>query len=196
MTKRAQATKRTRDCIERALIRALAEKSFGELTMLEIAGMADVSVRTVQRHYASKDDLLAATIRYPEQAISEELAKRGPQDSPRGAMTAFVTGMFMVFQVHRVELWPAYVRAADVPQVREILLAGVERREDAVDALVEAWPEAWAVDPSVARQSISRLTSYPAWRAFTDYDRFTTGRAAEFVSDLLCRALLRDYPQV
>ena len=35
------------------------------------------------------------------------------------------------------------------------------------------------------------LISYPAWRAFTDFDRFGTPGAAKIVGDLVCQLLLR-----
>ena len=76
MANRAKLTERTRAAIETALVRLLATKPYDAISMTEIAGEANVSVRTVQRHFRTKDDLLAASVRYPAEALSAELSKR------------------------------------------------------------------------------------------------------------------------
>jgi len=57
MAKRAEATGRRRRRIELALIELLATQPFSAITIGDIAAKAGVSVRTVQRHYASRDNV-------------------------------------------------------------------------------------------------------------------------------------------
>ncbi len=194
MAKRADASGRTRTGIEMALIRLLATKPYGAITVADIAGEADVSVRTIQRHYPSKGELLAASCRYSLKWTDEELSKRRPARSADEAIRLFVEAQFDFYRHHDAECWAVYSLARDVPEVQEALRATAEAWAAPIEGLIALWQEAWAVDRQSAKRAVDALVSYPAWRALTDFDRFNNPEAATFITEVLCRSLLRDYP--
>jgi len=117
MATRAKLTQRTHAGIERALVRLLATKPYDAISMTDIAKEADVAVRTVQRHFGSKDDLLAAAVRHPAQALSEELSQRPPGQPAREDLQTLVTALFAIYERHRPEIWAVYTRSSAVPQL-------------------------------------------------------------------------------
>jgi len=80
MAKREKAKDRIRRQIERALIRVLVSQPYDTTTITGIAREASVSTRTVQRHFGSKDQVLAAALRYPGGALGEDLSSRGRRE--------------------------------------------------------------------------------------------------------------------
>src|SRR3972149_3845288 len=90
MAKRADETDRTRRRIEAALIRLLGSRPYNGITIVEIAAEADVAVRTVQRHFRTKDDVLAAAFRSSAQTICEEVSKLPPAQSAKEALQHMV----------------------------------------------------------------------------------------------------------
>jgi TetR/AcrR family transcriptional repressor of bet genes len=185
MAKRAKLTERTRRDIEMALVRLLSTKSYRAVGMADIAQEADVAVRTVQRHYGSKDDVLAAAVRYPAQAMSEELSKRPPGRSPREDLQSLVASLFAIYDRHRREMWAAYTRSADAPELMQALLVAGGAWLSAVDALLARWSQRCAVDPILAKRAIVALTSYPTWRGLVGAGGFGSPEAETIVARLL-----------
>ncbi len=185
MTNRVKLTKRTRAAIELALVRLLATEPYDAISMTEIAGEANVSVRTVQRHFRTKDDLLAASIRYPAEALSAELSKRPPGPSAREDMQTLVAALFAIYSRHRPEMWAAYTRSAQVPELMRALLIGQAAWLSAVEAFIARWSDCCAIEPLLAKRTIVALTSYPAWRGLAGAGGFGSPEAETIVTKLL-----------
>lgn len=88
MSARLQAKNSTRDAIIRAAIDTfMAERSFG-ITLPAVAQRAQVTVKTVLRHFGSRDGLVDAAW---SQAYAEVMAERvPPQGDPEGAMNVLI----------------------------------------------------------------------------------------------------------
>jgi AcrR family transcriptional regulator len=190
MTKRAKAKDRVRRQIERALIRVLASRSYDAATMTDIAREAGVSDRTVQRHFGTKDRVLAAALRYPAEALAEELNGRPTAESVEGAIARLVDSMFAIYNRHRPELWAAYSHSAEVPELMRAQGVAIVAWLAAVEGLFLRWPDVWAIDPLTAKQAMIAFTSYPTWRGFTATGGFGSPDAERFITDILCRYLL------
>ncbi len=190
MAKRTQQTDRTRVGIEVALIRLLASKAYEAISMSDIAGEADVSVRTVQRHFGSKDRILAAALRYPAEAFSSELASQPPGRSPREDIQNLVTALFATYGRHRREMWAAYTRSSEAPRLLSALQVAAQAWMSAVEGLMARWSDRWAIDPQLARRAVVALTSYPTWRGLTGAGGFDSPEAETFVTKLLCEFIM------
>jgi AcrR family transcriptional regulator len=191
MAKRAEATGRTRRRIELALIELLATQPFSAITANDIAAKAGVSVRTVQRHYPSKDDILAACVSFPARALADELSGRPPASSPRAALRDLVEALFSFYEANSEQAWAVYSRAQDVPVQEELRRAAVRARESLIDPLFERWPDSWSTDKRTARAAMLGLTAFGTWQALTDAGRFTAQDAVEFILGVLDRCLLK-----
>jgi AcrR family transcriptional regulator len=185
MANRAKLTERTRAAIELALVRLLATKPYDAISMTEIADEANVSVRTVQRHFRTKDDLLAASVRYPAEALSAELSKRPPGQSAREDMQTLVAALFAIYSRHRPEMWAAYTRSAQVPELMRAQLMGGAAWLSAVEAFMARWSDRCAIEPLLAKRAIVALTSYPAWRGLAGAGGFGSPEAETFVTGML-----------
>lgn len=185
MAKRAKLTERTRRRIEMALVRLMAGKSYEAVSMADIAREADVAVRTVQRHFGSKDDILNAAHRYAVQAISEELPKLPPGKTAREDLDSLVAALFAIYNRHREEMWAAFTRSAESPElVKSIRMAG-RARIATIEALLARWAESCAVDPTLAKRTIIGLTTFPTWRSFSGVGGFGSPEAETVIARLL-----------
>ena len=191
MAKRAEATGRMRRRIELALIELLAAQPFSAITIGDIAAKAGVSVRTVQRHYASRDNVLAACVGFPTRALADQLSRRPPASSPRAALRDLVQALFSFYEANSEQAWAVYSRAQDVPVLEELRRATVRARESLIDPLFERWPDSWSTDKRTARAAMLGLTAFGAWQALTDAGRFTVQGAVEFILGVLERTLLK-----
>ena len=191
MAKRALTTDRTRRRMELALIELLAARPFSAITIPDIAVKADVSVRTVQRHYASKDDLLAACVSFPARSLADELSGRPPASSLREALRDLVEALFSFYEENSEQAWAVYSRAQEVPVLEELRGATVHARESLIDALFEQWPDCWSADKRTARAAMLGLTAFGTWQALTDAGRFSARDAVEFTLSALDRTLLK-----
>lgn len=185
MANRASKTERTRRTIEMALVRLLAIRSYDAVSMVDIAQQADVAVRTVQRHYGSKDDVLAAAVRHPAQALSEELSQRPPGRSPRDDLQSLAASLFAIYNRYRRETWALYTHSAEVPELMRVQFVAGAAMISAVDALMARWSQRCAIDPLLAKRAILALTSYPAWRGLAGVGSFASPEAETLVAKLL-----------
>jgi len=190
MARRAEATDRTRREIESALIRLLGSRPYASITMADIAVEADVAVRTVQRHYRTKDDLLLRTCLHRTQSLTERLEDLSAK-SAQGLIQSLVRAQFDFYEQHNTECWALHSRAAEAPKMRDALHTLIDERTSSLADLIVRWPNAWSVDGSLAAQTLVALTSYPVWRGFTESGRFSPAEAAAEVTDILCQRLLR-----
>ena len=191
MAKRAEATGHTRARIEAALIRLLGSRPYDGITMVDIAAQADVAVRTVQRHYTSRDNVLAACVGFPTRALADELSRRPPASSPRAALRDLVEALFSFYEANSEQAWAVYSRAQDVPVLDELRRATIRARESLIDALIERWPDSWSTDQRTARAALLGMTAFGTWHAMTRPQRFTPSEALEFIVELLEYRLLK-----
>ena len=185
MANRARKTELTRRTIETALVRLLATRSYDAVSMIDIARQADVAVRTVQRHFGSKDDLLAAAVRHPAQALSEELSQRSPGRSPHDDLQSLAASLFAIYNRYRRETWALYTRSAEVPELMRVQFVAGAALLSAVEALLARWSERCAIDPLLAKRAIVALTSYPTWRGLAGAGGFGSPEAETLVAKLL-----------
>jgi AcrR family transcriptional regulator len=160
--------------------------------MTDIAREACVSTRTVQRHFGSIDKVLAAAMRYPAETLAEELRSRSGAESVEEAIGQLVEVVFAVYNRHRREMWAAYTRSQSVPELMRALLVAVAVLVSAIESLLSRWPDVWTVDRQTAKRALLAFTSYPAWRGFTGSGGFGSPEAERFVTDVICRYLLRE----
>ena len=191
MARRMAATERTRRAIRAALIRLLGSRPYSSITMAEIAAVADVSVRTVQRHYASKDELLVdACLIEPEEAITN-VTEKASALSAEQALAALVRSQFEFYDRHRVEYRAVHTRAVDAPSVQQALRRAEETRLSRITDLVGRQPNAWQADADPATRVLAGMTCYQSWRAFTEMAGLSNEEAATVAGDMLCAYLLR-----
>ena len=191
MAKRALTTGRTRRRIELALIELLAARPFSAIAIPDIAAKAGVSVRTVQRHYASKDDLLAACVSFPARSLADKMSGRPLASSLREALRDLVEALFSFYEANSEQAWAVYSRAPDVPILEEFRSATMSARGSLIDSLFERWPDCWSADKRTARAALLGLTAFGAWHAMTGPERFTPSEALEFILGALDRTLLK-----
>ena len=185
MAKRAEKTERTRRDIETALVRLLAIKAYDAVSMADIAEQADVAVRTVQRHFRSKDDVLAAAVRHPAQALSRELSQRPPGQSPHDDLQSLAASLFAIYERYRRETWALYTHSAEVPELMRVQFVAGAAMVSAVEALLARWSDRCAIDPLRAKRAILALTSYPTWRGLAGVGGFGSPDAGALVAGLL-----------
>ena len=190
MAKREEATDRTRGRIEDALIRLLGSRPYNDITVVEIAAEADVAVRTVQRRYRTKDDLLLDACLRRTPSVTEQLQGLSAK-SAQGLVQSLVRALFDFYEQHNTECWALHSRAAEVPKVRGALHTLIASRMSSLAELMTRWPDAWSVDGSLAARTLVALTSYPAWRGFTESGRFSPAGATDEVVYILSQRLLR-----
>lgn len=193
MGNRSDAVEGTRTRIREALQRLLLAKAYGAITIADIAGEADVSVRTVQRHFRSKDDALASACRHSVEWIAEAVSKRPAAKRVEEAIRYLVEAQFEVYSQHDAECWAGYSRTRDVPELEEAARAASEGWAAPIEGLISSWPNAWAVEAEPAKRLLQAMLSYPAWRAFREFGGFTSPEAARLVTRLLWRSLLRGH---
>ena len=192
MARRGEATEETRGRMQTAFSRLLASKAYGAITMADIASEADVSVRTVQRHYRTKDELLAALCGRSVQWISQGVSERARRRSPREEIQLLVDLHFRYYAEHDAECWALYSRAPEVPEIQQALAIAAQAWMEPFEEVAARWPHVWAVDRESVQRVVLALTSYPVWRGFTGLARFSTAEAAELVTKLLSQELLAD----
>ncbi len=185
MAKRARLTERTRREIETALVRLLAIRAYDAVTMADIAREAAVAVRTVQRHFGSKDDILAAAVRHPAQALAEELSQRSPGHSPHDDLRGLAGALFATYARYRRETWALYTRSAEVPELMGVQFVAGAAMISAVDALLARWSDRCAIDPLLAKRAILAFVSYPTWRGLAGVGGFGSPEAETTVARLL-----------
>lgn len=195
MAERAKKAERTRAAIETALVRLLAIRAYDAVTMAEIAEQADVAVRTVQRHFGSKDEILAAAVRHPAQALSNELSQRPAGQSPHDDLRSLAASLFATYERYRRETWALYTRSAEVPELMRVQFVAGAAMISAVEALLARWSDRCAIDPLLAKRAILALTSYPTWRGLAGVGGFGSPEAETFIAGLLHHLIFEPAPQ-
>ncbi len=144
-----------RDRIERAALRVLASRGLAA-TVEEVAVAAGVSVRTVFRHYGTRDHMVATALRSQLVHYRDTLPTPGPGESLEKWLLALLE------EIHRVnaELGRAYWEVASLGdmlcgELREVAKQRLSGRVRLVKSIArEAWrlagnesdPPVWLVD--------------------------------------------------
>jgi AcrR family transcriptional regulator len=97
---RAEQAEQTRDRIVQAAVDLLSETDLGDISMSDVAERAGVSLRTVYRNFATRDDLLDGVVGW----IGERMNRRiGPPPSTRDEyVESTPTAIAEVFEVERL----------------------------------------------------------------------------------------------
>ncbi len=138
------------------------------------------------------DQVLAATVRYPAETLAEEMRSRSAAETGEESIGQLVEAMLGVYNRHRREMWAAYTRSARVPELMRAQLVAGAVWMSAIENFLSRWPGVWTVDRQTARRALLAFTSYPTWRGFTGSGGFGSPEAERFVTDVLCRHLLRE----
>ena len=194
MVRRAEKAQRTRAEIEMALIRLLARQPYGAISMSAIAKGAGISVRTVQRQYGSKDDVLVGSLRHAGGALAEELAGRPRPHSPSEAIRQLVHVMYSLYNSYRREIWAAYSRGDEVRELAVAVMSAMYAWNGAIDKALDRCVEELTVDRGEAKRALAALTSYQTWRGTMGPGGFGAPEAEEFVTGLLEWHLLTQRP--
>ncbi len=151
-SRRSRKKSRTYAALAEAGAALFASRGFDETTTNDIAEAADVSQRTLFRHFASKEAVLYGDMDEVIFALRDALAGRPAGESVLSVVHNAITSLASSFEDHR-ELWLLQARlAASYPSVsaysratvqfaweREIIAAVAARLD--VDPLVDPRPE-------------------------------------------------------
>ncbi|MCC6333536.1 MAG: TetR/AcrR family transcriptional regulator [Myxococcales bacterium] len=179
---RARQAAQTRRSILEALVEQVGRVRPGEYSLAEVAQRAGVSLRTLYRHFGSREALAAA--------LGEVLAERAIPplpDTPEG-LGAYPEALFAVFDAHA----PWVEAMLKVGGAHEVRAAGKPRRIAAFRAclgpLLDGLPEEEA---RRAMAVIKQLISAEAWRAMRN-DFGMDGPAAGSAVGWAVKTLLAD----
>jgi AcrR family transcriptional regulator len=122
-----------RDQIVLAALPLFAARGFGAVTMEEIAEAAGISLSTLFRHVASKDDLLAGSVRPGGALIVASFERRPVTEPVRQALAQAILHRIEEFggQVRTVRLWRQAMASAP-PRVRRAALLDEDERQQLV----------------------------------------------------------------
>ncbi len=80
---------RTRQALHQALIQLIGERDYDEISVMEIAGAANVGRSTFYAHFTDKDDLLrSGTVHFRDMLLRDHAA-RHKTDGPDGHLLSF-----------------------------------------------------------------------------------------------------------
>ncbi len=168
----AQA-RQTRDLIVEALVEQVTQEGLADFSIPDIAKRAGVSVRTVYRHFPTRNDLLGAIEEYCEAAGGpappRELAGFGP----------FVRSLFEHFDRHE-ELFEALLITNLGRQVRD--RAARSRTDGSLALLRQGLPDKPADDVRRLALVLRLLGSSVAWKALRDDAGLSSSEAADLVA--------------
>ena len=127
---REEQAQRTHDLIVGALVEQVCETGRSDFSMNEVAKRAGVAVRTVYRHFPTRDDLLAAIDDHLMSSGSQPVLPRGPDDMPD-----HVRQLFGFFEENA-----DFVAASHLTGLgREVRALGRKRRSEAARDLTGWW---------------------------------------------------------
>jgi AcrR family transcriptional regulator len=169
---------RTRIRIFEALARLLSDDLSGEPTIPTVARAARVAVRTVYRHFPTKDALLDAFAAW----IDGELGP-GPLPASAEAVPDFTARLYRSFDEHQPLIRAALLSRSGRELQRAVRARGRQPRYRALEAALE--PSVSGLAPAERRRVLAvlyLLHSAPAWQALRDYWNLDGDDAAEAVS--------------
>lgn len=108
-TKQDRRSQRTRQLLSTALLEAMLDKRYSEITVQDIIDRANIGRSTFYAHYLDKDDLLLSEFTRVLDALSSDIARFGPSGSAAPTLAHF----FAHVQEHH-RLYTALVRGGGI----------------------------------------------------------------------------------
>lgn len=172
---RQEQSRRTREAILEALL-ALMQEAAGpdEISMEAIAQKAQVQRRTVFRHFASKDELLAAFWPWLNQNIGASIAPETAQDILDGPRKTFP-----LFDRHE----PAIRAALHSRTGREMRSGTISARRASFSGALGPVLNSLPAEKARTVEALAHLLySASAWETLKDYGRLSGAQAGEAAS--------------
>jgi AcrR family transcriptional regulator len=186
MTTRGRHTAATRERLLDATVEGLAEAGVEALTMQAVADRADVALRTVYNHFASKEELIVEAYDRLAGASKERYQLLPADGAPRARVGWMVDAMYDVLEEQSPGTH-AIMRVSGVPQFDDRLhevrawrrqaIADVLRPADEAGELLVPLAEAVAL--------VFVATSYATWNALVH----ESGLSQEAAKELSRRAI-------
>jgi len=180
---RARLAATTRTIILEALVAQLGEHGAFDFSYFELARRAGVSVRTIYRHFATRDDLLDALSR----RLNKEVAFEYPRS--REGLVALIRVLFPRFDQHAA-LIAAQLQAGLGGRVRA--RARHKRASVMQEVLAECLPHLTTDRVRAASGVLGCLISAATWQRLRDelgLDGARSGEISAWAVDTLWRAL-------
>lgn len=165
--------RRVAEAIEDAAVRLFAERGYHQVTVEDVATAAGCSVRTVTRHFPTKEDLLLEYRRLTNGVVLDAFsaldAASADGDGPDAGPAAAIWAVWIDLSRRSREAWPRYLlwirAAATAPDVvdrangerrrtLERALAGVIARRLGTDAGLDVRPQAMAATLVAANEAV------------------------------------------
>ncbi len=187
---REQQARATREAILQALVEQIGQGRPGEFALSEVAERAGVSIRTVYRHFGSREDALRAIDAY----VAERHFPAIPADP--AALAAWAPELFAMFDANAPWV-EAMLRVGSEADVRR---AGKPRRVAAVRRALG--PALVGVNAATAESAVAvmkLLLSAEAWRTLREdfgMDGARAGQAVGWAMQTLIRELERSQTEV
>jgi AcrR family transcriptional regulator len=186
MKTRGQQTAATRQRLLDAAVEGLAEVGVEALTMQSVAERADVALRTVYNHFASKEELIVEAYDRLAGATKERYALLPADGAPRARVGWMVDAMYDVLEEQSPGTH-AIMRVSGVPQFDHRLHeVRAWRREAIADVLRPADDAGELLVP--LEQAVALVfvaTSYATWNALVH----ESGLSQSAAKDLSRRAV-------
>jgi len=170
---RARQKEQTRILILEAVATILRRSEVGAVTIAEVARVAEVTERTVYRHFETREELLAAFWRF-------EMERTGGRDTEApDSIDSFIASMRRLFvAMDRDEMLIRAVLAA--PEGREIRRQiSVTRLERLQLFLAPLLPLLSGPERLRVASAIAALSSIPSWLYMRDVSGYDGAEAAE-----------------
>lgn len=192
METRAAAAAATRERLVDAVLRVIAEAGADAATMQAVADRADVALRTLYNHFATREELIGEAMGRllddTRTAVRELVPEAG---SPRERLLAFVDAYYRSYERQGAAAG-ALLHAQDIPEV-EVQVRDIRswRRQQLTRMLRAVDAEAPLRMPlSEAVGLAYALTAYAMWSALTNDIRLSANAARAVARHTVERALL------
>jgi AcrR family transcriptional regulator len=166
MTTRGSQTAATRERLLDAAVEGLAEVGVEALTMQAVAERADVALRTVYNHFASKEELIVEAYDRLARATQNRYAVLPTDGSPRARVGWMVDAMYDALE-EQSPATHAIMRVSGVPQFDERLHEVRSWRRGAITDVLRPAAEAGELQVPL-EQAVALVfvaTSYATWNA-------------------------------
>lgn len=171
-----------RERIDTTALRLFAERGYDAVTVEQIATEVGISLSTLFRHVATKEDLLVGVVRTGRAEIVRTFAERPPEEPVDEALAAAVLQRTAQFaeETDIIELWRRAMASAP-PRVRRASLLGDDERHElerlvgerlGLDPVVDVRPGALVrARLAAAEHAYERWLTRPADRTLHDLTR-------------------------
>lgn len=184
MRARQEAVDRTRERILEAMIELWLTRHYDEVTLADVADLADVSRQTVHRHFGTKGDLLVAAAEWVGPRMQQQL------QAPAGDVDTAIARLVDAYE----QMGDATVRAlaieGRVPALDHLLERGRTAHRAWVEAVFERWlPPSGSPDREQAVMAFYAATDVMQWKLLRrDFDlsvEATTSVVRQLVNGLV-----------